>query len=123
MIFMSRVSFRPLQGKRIVEIDFDGCTPGTFAPIILEAQQLITKEPRSSVLALTCVENVRFDPTTVAEMQRFASTCMPFLSAQAIVGISGLKKVVFQGIRPLYSVPVQLFDTRDAARAWLLSPR
>lgn len=106
-------------GKSLLEIDFDGCLPGAFAPVISEAQRAIVASPRASVLALTCLENVRFDPATVVEMQRFASAAMPFLKANALVGITGMKKVVFNGIKPLYKVPVELFDTRAAAREWL----
>lgn len=106
-------------GRTLLEIDFDGCLPGAYAPVIAEAQRAIAAAPRASVLALTCVENVRFDPGTVLEMQRFVSAAMPFLKANALVGITGLKKVVFAGIKPLYKVPVELFETRAAARNWL----
>jgi hypothetical protein len=46
---------------------------------------------------------------------------MPFLKANALVGITGMKKVVFAGIKPLYRVPFELFDDRDAAKDWLAS--
>jgi hypothetical protein len=118
---MNRVTTAVHGGKPILHIDFEGCVPGTFAPVIAEAQRAILSSPRGSVLALTCVENVRFDLGTVAEMQRFATACMPHLKANALVGIAGMKKVVFSGIKPLYRVPVELFDDRDAARDWLAS--
>ena len=116
---MSQVQTTQVAGKRIVEIDFDGCTPGKFAPVIAEAMRVLAAEPRASVRALTRVDNVRFDPATVAEMARFSSFAMPYLKANAIVGVTGIKKVVFGGIKPLYKVPVELFDRPDAAREWL----
>jgi hypothetical protein len=116
---MSRVTTCLHGGRSIVEIDFDGCLPGAFAPVIAEAEAVITRAPRRSVLALTCVENVRFDLSTVAEMKDFAAACMPFLKANALVGITGMKKVVFGGLRPLYSVPFELFDDRAAGKDWL----
>jgi hypothetical protein len=116
---MTQVRTTLHKGKRIIEIDFGTCTPGKFAPIIAEARRIIAAEPPSSVLALTCVENVRFDPGTVVEMQRFASAAMPFLRANAIVGVTGMKKVVFGGIKPLYKVPVELFDAIADAKDWL----
>jgi hypothetical protein len=116
---MQRVTTAVHQGRSLVEIDFTGCTPGAFAPIIAEAQRVIQASPKGSVLALTCLEEVRFDPGTVIEMERFASAVMPHLKANALVGITGLKKVVFNGIKPLYKIPVELFETRPAARDWL----
>ena len=105
----------------IVQIDFNGCVPGQFAPIIDEAQKVICAQPANSVLALTLVENVRFDPGTVVEMQRFVSVVTRHLRANALVGITGMKKVVFGGIKPFYRAPVELFDDTSAARAWLAS--
>ena len=106
-------------GKRIVEIDFDGCRPGTFAPIVAQAMKVLSSAAPGSVLAMTRFDNVRFDPATVVEMQRFASASMPYLKANALVGITGMKKVVFQGVKPLYRIPVELFDDPAAARDWL----
>jgi hypothetical protein len=116
---MARVTSGFFAGKAILEIDFDGCVPGTFAPVIAEAQQHILRAPPGSVLALTVFENVRFDPSTVAEMRRFATITMPNLRANALLGITGLKKIVFQGVKPFYKVPVELFEDRTQARTWL----
>lgn len=116
---MSQVRTTRHGGKRIIEIDFGGCTPGSFGGVISEAQRTLAVEPPASVLALTSVESVRFDPATVLELQRFATFAMPFLKANAIVGVTGMKKVVFGGFKPLYKVPVELFDGVAAARDWL----
>ncbi len=79
MHHMERITTALHKGKAIIQIDFDGCKPGAFAPVIADAQRLIAASPKGSVLALTCLENVRFDPSTVVEMQRFVSAAMPFL--------------------------------------------
>jgi hypothetical protein len=118
---MSKVTIVPHLTKRIVRIDFTGCGPGKFAPIIEEAVRVISAEGADTVLALTIFENVRFDPGTVLEMERFVSRVQPFLKADALVGITGLKKVVFTGLKPLFRKPVELFDAEDAAKAWLVA--
>jgi hypothetical protein len=116
---MAHVTTTLHKAKRIVEIDFAGCKPGEFAPVIAQAVKLITASAPGSVLALTRVEDVRFDPSTVMEMQRFLSAVQAHLKANALVGITGMKKVVFGGIKPLYKVPFELFDDPAAARDWL----
>lgn len=116
---MANVTTTLHRGKGIVAIDFEGCKPGAFAPVISEAMKVIRGGERGSVLALTRLEDVRFDPATVAEMQRFASAAQPWLKANALVGITGIKKVVFAGIKPLYRVPVELFDDVKLAKDWL----
>jgi hypothetical protein len=114
-----RVTWVTHAGKQLVQIDFNGCTPGTFAPIISSAQRIITAAPKASVLALTLLSDVRFDTATVVEMERFVSAVQPHLKANALVGITGMKKVVFNGVKPLYRVPFDLFDAVPAAKDWL----
>ncbi|HET8539007.1 MAG TPA: hypothetical protein VFL83_03945 [Anaeromyxobacter sp.] len=116
---MPRVANTLHRGKSILEIDFDGCKPGEYAPVVAQALKIISASPPGSVLAMTRFENVRFDPATVVEMQRFASVAQPYLKANALVGITGMKKVVFGGVKPLFRVPVELFDDPGAARDWL----
>ncbi len=108
-------------GKQIVQIDFNGCTPGAFAPIIQDAKRTITSSPRGEVLALTLLQNIRFDAGTVLEMERFITAVQPYLKANALVGITGLKKVIFNGVKGLYRAPVELFDDPAAAKSWLAS--
>jgi len=107
------------KGKPIIETDFGGCVPGKYAPLIAAAQKSIMAAPRGTVLALTRFGNSRFDPGTVLEMERFASAVMPYLKANAFVGVTGMKRVIFNGIKPLYRVPVELFDDDAVAREWL----
>jgi hypothetical protein len=116
---MGRVTSIPYLGKQILQIDFNGCVPGKYAPIIQEAMSALARQPRGSVLALTLLQNVRFDPGTAIEMERFARQAQPFLRANALVGIEGLKKVVFMGVKPLYRTPVELFDALEPAKQWL----
>ncbi len=116
---MNRVTTVPYLGRPIVQIDFDGCRPGAFAPIIQEATRVICASPQGSVLALTLLRDIRFDPATVLEMQRFVQRVQPFLKANALVGITGLKKVAFTGVKPFYKKPVELFDDADAGMRWL----
>lgn len=37
----------------------------------------------------------------------------------ALVGIDGVKKVVFGGIKPLFTIPVELFGDIESAKDWL----
>lgn len=114
-----RVTWVSHAGRQFLQIDFNGCKPGTFAPIIETALRIITAAPKGSVLALTLLTDLRFDPGTVLEMERFASAAQPHLKANALVGVTGLKKVVFNGVKPLYRVPFELFDAVPAAKVWL----
>lgn len=116
---MSAVTTLLHAGKQIVHIDFRGCEPGAFAPVIREATAFIVARPLGTVRALTNVEDVRFDASTVLEMKRFVSTVTPHLKANALVGITGMKAIAFNGLRPLYKVPLNLSSTEEEGMDWL----
>src|SRR5512141_1314874 len=118
---MANVTTTLHKGKRIVEIDFDGCKPGAYAPVVAQAMKIISTGMPGSVLAMTRFENVRFDPATVVEMQRFVTAAHPYLKANALLGITGMKKVVFGGVKPFYKIPVELFEDPEAAKDWLVA--
>jgi hypothetical protein len=116
---MPKVTISPRGATRVMVVDFSGCEPGTFAAVVQEAQQAICRQPLRSARVVSVFQDVRFDMGTVREMQQYASTVMPHLMRCALVGIDGVKKVVFGGIKPLFTIPVELFGDIESAKDWL----
>jgi hypothetical protein len=116
---MKKVEIVQAYGKRIVQIDFDGCSPEQYAPLLEEAERVILQEPPSSVRTLTLVGDTHFDVVAVAELTKFATHVSRHLKGGAMVGLSAVKKVIFGGIKPLYRAPVGVFDDAETAKAWL----
>jgi hypothetical protein len=116
---MQKVTVSPCGSAQVFVVDFSNCDPGHYSPIVHEAQHALCKQPLKSVRVVTVFQDVRFDLGTVREMKDYASAVMPHLKKCALVGIDGMKKVVFGGIKPLFSIPVQLFDDVESARTWV----
>ncbi len=106
-------------GKRIVQIDMNGCGPEQYAPVLAEAERVILQEPPSSVRALTLVGDTHFDTSAVEELSKFALHVSDHLKGGAMVGMNGVKRVIFGGIKRLYRVPIGVFDDAEAAKEWL----
>jgi hypothetical protein len=117
---MQKVTVVSRGATPIIVVDFSGCEPGSYAPIVQEAQRTICRQPLRSVLVVTVFDDVTFDMGTVKEMQRYASTVMPYLKRCGLVGIDGMKKVVFGAIKPLFSIPVEIFADVDSAKDWVV---
>jgi hypothetical protein len=115
---MQKVTVIARGATELVVVDFSGCKPGTYGPVVEQARQTICKKPPRSVRVITVFEDLTFDMGTVKEMQEYASSVMPHLRRCALVGIDGLKKVVFGGIKPLFDIPVELCKDLNAARDW-----
>ena len=117
---MQKVTVVSRGGEQLVLVDFSGCDPGTYAPIVQEARRAICKQPLRSVRVVTVFEDVTFDLGTVMEMKDYASSVMPHLRKCGLVGIDGMKKVVFSGIKPLFDIPVEIFADVESAQDWVV---
>jgi hypothetical protein len=115
---MSKVEVVQAYGKRIVQIDFDGCGPEQYKTVLAEAERLILQET-TSARALTLVGDTHFAPEAVEELTRFATRVTPLLEASAVVGLTGVKKVIFGGIRRHYRAPLGVFEDAEQAKQWL----
>jgi hypothetical protein len=116
---MKKVEIVEAYGKRIVQIDFNGCTPEQYRPVLAEAERVILSEPPCTVRTLTLVGDTHFDREAVEELSKFAVHVTRFVKGNAMVGLSGVKKVIFGGIKPLYKAPVGVFDDVQSAKEWL----
>jgi len=115
---MQKVTVVSRGGEQVFVVDFSGCEPGKYASVVQEARRAICKEPLRSVRVVTVFEDVTFDLGTVKEMKDYASSVMPHLKRCALVGIEGMKKVVFGGIKPLFDIPVEIFADVESAEEW-----
>jgi hypothetical protein len=114
---MKKVDIVQAYGKRIVQIDFDGCGPDQYEAVLAEAERIILREQAST--ALTLVGDTHFDTEAVEQLTRFATRVTPLLERSAVVGLTGVKKVIFGGIKEHYRAPVGVFDDPEQAKAWL----
>lgn len=116
---MKKVDIVQAYGKRIVQIDFDGCGPDQYEGLLAEAERIILQERPTTARALTLVGDTHFDPEAVAQLTRFAQRVTPLLERSAVVGLTGVKKVIFGGIKEHYRAPVGVFDDTEQAKEWL----
>ncbi len=118
---MARCTLTTHKGRIVLHIDFDGTKPGGFKPIIEEATKIVRTYPLGGLRVVTSVAGCRFDPPTIAEFERFIRETSPHVYANAVVGVEGLRKVAWLGLKPFYKARAELFDTVEAGKDWLAS--
>lgn len=118
---MERVRFIQYGGKDILLVDFSDCKPDEAHLIIDKAKALICTRPEQSLLTLTDVTNLRFDEKISDRMKEYAAHNKPFVRAAAVVGIVGLKKIMFQAVMMFSKRNLHVFDTVDLAKTWLVT--
>jgi len=116
---MNRVKFIWTGGKEILFLDFCGCTVKDFPSALEEAQKIIKTRPENSLLILTDVTNARFDEQVSVRMKEFTKHNKPYVKASAVVGVSGLKKIMLDAIALFSGRRFHLCDTVEQAKGWL----
>lgn len=108
------------KGKRILFHDLsDIMNPAEGFPVVAQSKAIMAKQAPHSVLTLTYVKDSRFNKDIVDALTDLVKHNKPFVKAGAIVGLSGLQRVIYVTISQLSGRRLPTFDTIDAAKDWL----
>lgn len=114
-----RINMIDHNGKEILHLDFSNCTVSEVLAIVEDAKRLISKLPAGSVLTLTDVTNTHFDENVSRAMKDFVAHNKPFVKASAVVGITGLKKIIFEAVMAFSKRKLSPFQNIEDAKDWL----
>ncbi len=118
---MGRVQVVSHAGKTLIYLDFSDCKVAELPPIIEEAKRMIARQPKESALVLTNVTNTELSKDTSAIMKDFTLHNKPYVKASAVVGVEGLKKIIYNAVMAVSGRHISSFDTLEQAREWLAS--
>lgn len=118
---MEQVQFIKHGGKEILFLNFSGCKPHEALPIIEEAKKAIRTRPEQSVLTLTDVTDMRFNEQVTAQMKEFTAHNKPYVKAAAVVGVVGIKKILFEAVMLFSKRKLHAFDAVGQAKDWLIT--
>ena len=115
-----RVKFITHQEKEILFLDFSNSQAHEIIKIIEDAKRVISAKPQNSLLTLTDVTNARFDEAVNSGMKEFTAHNRPYVKAAAVVGITGLKKIIFGAVMAFSKRNLASFDDVEQAKHWLV---
>ncbi len=116
---MARVRFIEHKGRKILHIDFSGCKANEVFEIITAAKEVIRSQPPASVYTLTDVTNTGFNTGVSDAMKEFTRHNKPYVVAAAVVGVTGLKQIIFNAVMKFSGRHLSALDTLDEAKNWL----
>lgn len=117
---MERVRVLAHKGKDVLLLDASQCQAAEAGQVFVVARKLLAAMPPKSALTLTDVTGAMFDDASTREVQTNATVNVPFVRAAAVVGVTGLKKIVYNAVVRVSGRDVRLFDTREQALDWLV---
>lgn len=117
---MERTHFIEHRGVRILLLDFSRVMDEEVAlATIAHAKSVVAEQPRDSLFTLTNVEGSHFDSRVVTALRDLVEHNRPFVRAGAVVGLSGLMRVVFSTLVHLTGRNIRAFDQLEAAKDYL----
>lgn len=116
-----RIRWVEHKGKRILLHDFSHITnPFDVLPAVEASRAIVAVQPKGSLLTLTDVTGSRFNKEIVDALKGLANHNKPFVKAGAVVGLSGLQRVVYVAITQFTGRRLPTFDTAEQAMDWLV---
>jgi hypothetical protein len=116
---MERCQFVDHKGKKILVLDCTGCQPEDFDAMIDECARVVQSQPEKSVLTMTIAAGGMFDSATVDKLKNLTKDNAPFVKNSAVVGVTGLQKVVLTAVSLFSNRKFNLFDDKMAAMDFL----
>lgn len=116
---MDRIQFIDHNGRNILHLDFSGCNAEEVLTIIERSKEVIKSQAPNSLFTLTDVTNAGFNNRVSEAMKEFARHNKPYVAAAAVVGVTGLKQIIFNAVMKFSGRHLSAFDTIDQAKNWL----
>ncbi len=117
----SRIKFIRHEEKEILFLDFSNSGTDEVLKIIEDAKRVISARPEGSLLTLTDVTNARFNEKVGDGMKQLTAHNRPYVRAAAVVGITGLKKIIFGAVMAFAKRNIESFDDVEQAKQWLVN--
>ncbi|MBN1591422.1 MAG: hypothetical protein JW888_18055 [Pirellulales bacterium] len=111
--------------KRILYCDYTHFALSDFDELKAELDTvvaLLLQEPEKSVLALTDIRGSIASRPVIAMFKRAATVTAKHVRKQAVVGVTGLKKVLFDAVVYVSRQPAKAFGDleEEEAKDWLV---
>ncbi len=118
---MERIQFIEHKGKQILHLDFRNTKADEVIKVINGAKPVIAAQPAKSIRTLTDVTDMNFDTKATQALKEFASHNAPYVNAAAVVGITGLKQIIYNAVIKFSGRNLVVFDTSAQAKEWLVN--
>jgi hypothetical protein len=115
-----RIRFVEREGKRILVVDLSECTAREAEETTRRVPDIVTAEPRGSLLILTDFKGSSFDSAALRAIKETAVFDKPFVKKSALVGTLSLPREFHDEMKEFSRRDFAIFGTREEAMQWLV---
>ena len=111
------------KGNTVFRMDFSDTKSEQEIYLVIDASiKHIRSKPHASVLAVTNIKNMYFNKTVASRFTKFVKENKPYMKKSAVFGMSGIARVVFNGVMKAAGRDIRSFETETQAKDFLLKP-
>lgn len=116
------ISYITYKGKEILYIDLRESKTEQRSKELLSETVKAYQESAGNLIALTNVEGAYMNPEIIEETKKYAKSLFTLKAKKrAMVGVKGLKKMIFKIYAKISGNNIRLFDTEEDAKEYLVS--
>lgn len=119
---MSGISKEIHHSKEVFVVDFSNCKESQMIELIIEFRSLIIASNKPQ-LTLAILNDKSFLTTEfmIAFRKEKREEVTPFISKQAVVGLTDIKKMILKGYNLFFNRDIRAFDSKEAAINFLIT--
>ena len=115
------ISYITYKGKEILYIDLRESKTEQRSKELLAETVKYYEESSGNLIALTNVEGTYMNPEIIEETKKYAKSLFSVKAKKrAMVGVKGLKKLIFNSYAKISGNNIRLFDTEEEAKDYLI---
>ena len=119
-IIEERIKWINYKGKEILLDDYTNLQ-GDYVEIIEALTNHLINSGKKEILLLIDLNNSYTNKAVVNAFTEAGKRVRPVVKRTAVLGITGVKKVLLNVVNKLSSIDANPFSTEDAAKDWLVS--
>ncbi|MDH4162859.1 MAG: hypothetical protein OEW15_09265 [Nitrospirota bacterium] len=116
---MSRINFIEHKGKKLLHLDLANAKAPDVIKLVKDATPVIAAQPEKSIRTLTDVTDLTFNVEATEALKHFTKHNKPYVIAGAVVGVTGLKQIIYNAVLKFSGRNIVAFDSLDEAKNWL----
>jgi len=116
-----RIRFITHRDKRILLVDLSHCSAAEVEQIARKVPEVVTTEPRASVLILSDLTGASFSHQVFQTLKKSAVFDRPYIKKSAWVGAESLPTVYRENLKSFSRREFPTFETREEALEWLVA--
>lgn len=109
------------EGHSILILDFSRLTIDGILNMIEEAKVVIHQAEPNSLRIISDFTDTHYDKQTADRLAEFTASNKPYVKASAVLGITGMKKVLYNVVIKTTGRKLHLANSREEALKWLVS--